>query len=205
MPQKVVIPLKRNSVHLQKELAMARTIKHRVVSVPYNLTGAVEFLAIIGREQRLINETQSRLNEKVESLKKEAMDEIKPHQERISQLVEGLFAFAEAHRDELTEGGKRKTVELPTGSFGWRKTPPAVILRNVKEVLKNLKALNLARFIRSKEEVDKEAILKEPEIAAKVKGVSIVQREEFIAKPAEVKVEISARVDKFKKPSYKNP
>ncbi|MBU2575638.1 host-nuclease inhibitor Gam family protein, partial [Patescibacteria group bacterium] len=129
----------------------------------------------------------------------EAMADAKPRQEKVSELLEGLFAFAEAHRDELTEGGKRKTVEVPTGIFGWRTTPPAVSLRDIKSILASLVSLGLERFIRTKEEVDKEAMLKEPEVAKKVKGVSIDQREEFIAKPTELEVEITSDVNKLKK------
>ncbi len=113
--------------------------------------------------------------------------------------MEGLFAYAEAHRDELTNHGKRKTVEVPTGTFGWRMTPPAVTLRGIEQILGSLKSLKLGRFIRTQEEVDKEAMLKEPDVAKTVKGVSIGQHEEFVAKPAELEVEIATHVDKLKK------
>ena len=43
------------------------------------------------------------------------------------------------------------------------------------------------------------AMLKEPETAKTVKGVSIGQHEEFIAKPSELEVEIAIEVDKLKK------
>jgi len=42
-------------------------------------------------------------------------------------------------------------------------------------------------------------MLKEPETAKTVKGVSISQHEEFVAKPAELEVEIATQVDKLKK------
>jgi len=148
-------------------------LKKVVIAVPKNLNEAAQFLAEIGQEQRATDKIQSGLNAKVDELKIQAMADDEPHQKKVSQLVEGLFAFAEAHRDELTDGGKRKTVEVPTGTFGWRMTPPAVSLRDVKSILKSLKALNLQRFIRPQEEVNKEAMLKEPEVAKTVKGVSI--------------------------------
>ncbi len=173
--------------------------KRAVVPVPKSLNEAAQFLAQIGEEQRATSEIQLGLNAKVDELKAKAMVDDKPHQEKISQLVEGLFAFAEAHRDELTNGGKRKTVEVPTGTFGWRMTPPSVKLRDVESILESLKALKLKRFIRTKEEVDKEAMLKEPETAKTVKGVSISQHEEFVAKPAVLEVEIVTQVDKLKK------
>ena len=89
-------------------------------------------------------------------------------------------------------------MQTPTGIFGWRMTPPAVSLHNVKSVLEVLKRLNLKRFIRVKEEINKEAILKEPNIAKKVKGIFIRQDEEFFVKPAILEVEIANKTNKFK-------
>src|SRR3989338_6509096 len=173
--------------------------KRAVVAVPKSLDEAARFLAEIGQEQRATDKIQSGLNAKVDELKAKAMVDDDPHQKKISELVEGLFAFAEAHRDELTDGGKRKTVEVPTGTFGWRMAPPSVKLRDVESILESLKSLKLKRFIRTKEEIDKEAMLKEPETAKTVKGVSISQHEEFVAKPAELEVEIATLDDKLKK------
>jgi len=78
-------------------------------------------------------------------------------------------------------------------------TPPAVSLRDVLTVLKNLKSLGLERFIRTKEEVSKEALLKESDVAKTVKGVTIAQHEEFTVKPADLEVEIAIQADKLKK------
>ena len=174
-------------------------LKKAVIPVPKNLTEAAQFLAKIGKEQMGINEIQLKINAQVEQLKAKAMDDVKPRQDKISQLVEGLFAYAEANRKELTDGDKRKTIKLPTGDFMWRMTPPAVSLRNVKAILANLKLLGLKRFIRVKEEVDKKAMLKELKVAKKIKGVSITQREEFVIKPAEIEIEIATPIDKLKK------
>jgi len=174
-------------------------VKRPVIPVPKSLDEAAEFLRQIGEEQRTTDAIQSDLNAEVDELKAKAMSDAEPHQKKISQLVEGLFAFAETNRDELTDSGKRKTVELPTGIFGWRMTPPAVSLHNVEAILKSLKSLKLDRFIRAKEEVDKEAMLKEQEVAKTVKGVSISQHEEFIVKPTELEVEITSNVDKLQR------
>jgi len=173
-------------------------IKRVVVAVPKNLNQAAQFLALIGKEQRATDMVQSDLNAEVDRLKAKAMADVKPHQEKISQLVEGLFAYAEVHRNELTDGGKSKTVKLPTGWFGWRWTPPAISIRNVKAILVKFKELGLKQFIRIKEEPNKEAMLKEPEIAKTIKGISISQHEEFVVKPAELEVEIATQVDNKK-------
>jgi len=78
-------------------------------------------------------------------------------------------------------------------------TPPAVFLRNVKSIIANLKLLGLEQFIRVKEEIDKKAMLKEPEVAKKIKGVSISQYEEFVVKPTELEIEIAAQTNKLKR------
>ena len=183
----------------EEEVMKERKIKHVVVPIPASLEEAAEFIGRIGKEQREIDRIQNELNKAVEKLKSESMSETQGHEVNISKLFEGLFVFGQSHRDELTEDGKKKTVEVPTGIFGWRMTPPAVSLKNVKQILKELVKRRLKQFIRVKREVDKEAMLKEPELAASVKGVSIGQHEEFMVKPAELEVEITSDVSKLKK------
>ncbi len=180
-------------------------IKRPVTPVPHSLSEAAKFLSSIGREQREIDKVKTTLNDKVEELEEKAMDGAKQHEEEISQLVEGLFAFAEGQRDILTDSGKRKTVEVSTGTFGWRMTPPSVSIRDAKSVLARLKELELKRFIRvsTSEVPDKEAMLKEQEVAETVKGISIGRHEEFIVKPIELEVEIASNVNKLKKAAKK--
>lgn len=173
--------------------------KRVVVPIPATLEETAEFISRIGKGQREIDRIQNEFNKAVEKLKSESMSETQVHEGNISQLFEGLFIFAESHRNELTEDGKRKTVELPTGIFGWRLTPPAVSLKNVKQVLEELIKRRLKQFIRVKQEVDKEAMLKEPDVAKSVKGVTIGQYEEFMVKPAELELEITSDVSKLKK------
>jgi len=96
-----------------------------------------------------------------------------------------LRIFAEAHRDELTNEGKKKTVDLGTGELGWRMRPPRVLLRNIPGVIESLQMLKLDRFLRTKLEVNKEAVLAEPEIAEQVKGITVKQDEDFFVVPAE--------------------
>lgn len=176
-------------------------LKRLVTAVPKSLEEVSQFLLKIAEEQRIVEKIQSELNTQVDKLKAEAMEAVREHQERANTLAEGIYIYAEGHREELTEGGKRKTIRVPTGIFGWRTTPPAVSLKNVKLVLENLKRLNLYRFIKIKEEPDKEAMLREPEIAKKISGVSIIQREQFVVKPATIEIEIIPHTKLKKEPS----
>ena len=77
--------------------------------------------------------------------------------------------------------------------MGWRTSPPAVQIKDVEDVIKRIKKLGLVDFIRTKETIDKPAMLKNPEKAKSVQGVSITQNEEFFVKPAELKVEVTGR------------
>ena len=124
---------------------------------------------------------------------------MRPHTEQIDRLLEGLYAYAEAHRVELTESEKRKTVVFPSGEMGWRWTPPAVAIRGWEKVLGKLKELGLHRFIRVEEKPNKEAMLTEQDVATAVRGIAVSQREEFFVKPSDLTLEIASDVQKLKK------
>ena len=169
------------------------------VQVPKNLDEVSRFLSRIAQEQRAIDAIKADLNEKVEALQAVATEETNPHVECLGGLFEGLYIFAQANRETLTDGGKRKTIDVPTGTFSWRLAKPAVHLKDVKEVVKALQTMKLTQFIRVIEEPNKEAMLKEPELAQSVKGVTIKQLEYFTAKPNETAVEIAIDVNKLQK------
>lgn len=176
-----------------------KSVKRSAIVVPKSSQELADFIRQIGEHRRILGQIEAKLNDKIEKTKANAVADSEPHQAAIDLLVEGVYVYAEGHRDELTEDGKKKTVTLPTGKIGWRMTPPAVFLKGVKEVIKRCKDLGLERFIRIKEEIDKEAMLKEPGVSNNIRGVSIAQREEFVVEPSEVSVEISRDTKKLKK------
>ena len=180
-------------------MAKKKFVKRTAIHVPKSIEELVEFVRHVGKNKRKLDTIRIKLNERVEQLKAQAVTDGLPHQEEIDRLFEGIYIFAESHRDELTEKGKKKTVNLPTGDILWRLTPPAVSLKNVKRIIGLCKSCRLKRFIRTKEEVDKEAMLKEPEKAKEIKGVTISQKEEFVVKPSEIEIEISKDTKKLQK------
>lgn len=98
----------------------------------------------------------------------------------------GIQTWAEAHRDALTEGGKTKTANMITGLVQWRQRPPSVTVRGAEAVLETLRRLDLGRYIRTKEEVNKEAILNEPDGVRGVAGITLVSGvEDFVVTPFE--------------------
>jgi phage host-nuclease inhibitor protein Gam len=72
---------------------------------------------------------------------------------RIVDLSAALGAYAEYNRDDLFKD--KKTVELTFGSFGFRKSTSISVRKTTLELLKKLR---MDRFIRIKEEPDKEAL-----------------------------------------------
>lgn len=100
-----------------------------------------------------------------------------------------MQGYCEAHRDELTDGGRVKTASLITGEVQWRQRPPSVSVRGAESVIETLKRLGLSRFVRTKEEVNKEAILNEPDNVRGVAGLNIVTGvEDFVITPFEQEV-----------------
>lgn len=177
-------------------MAKRNATKRPVVPAPQNLREAEECIRKIGAAKRAIQKATYEMNLRIAEVKIPFVEQVERDQAQLDQLLDGLFAYAQGHRDELTDHERRKSVPLPTGVFGWRLTPKAVVIKGVKAVMERLEALGLSRFIRTKQEPDKEAMLREEEVAASVDGVTIGRREEFYVKPSEVEVEIAVPVGK---------
>jgi phage host-nuclease inhibitor protein Gam len=156
------------------------------VAVPRDRAEADSFLARIGaamRERQLI---EAAAEEEVDAVKRRAEEEARPHAEAVSTLTRGLQIWAEANREALCVGG-RKTVTLASGELGWRLRPPSVRIRSLGDAVAAIKALNLTRFLRVREEVNKEAMLAEPNVAAQIAGISVGSAgEDFFAAPIEI-------------------
>lgn len=132
----------------------------------------------LGRQQAAMNDEIAEITERYKPKLNELSDESK-------RLQTGIQIWCEAHRTELTSG-RGKTANLVTGEVSWRQRPPSVTVRGVDAVLEALRTLGLTRFIRSKDEVNKDAMLNEPDIANTVTGVTIkTGQEDFIIKPFE--------------------
>ncbi len=152
----------------------------------------------IAQEQRELGRIKDALNARVETLTTDAMEKAKPHEEHLVELVQGMQAYAESHRAELTDRDTRKSVVLPTGTFGWRYGNPKVSLKKAAAVLEWLTTNRWKQFVRTTPEIDKEAMLRDPAKAAQVPGVSIVQDESFYVKPNEIAMEVPGTTRKVK-------
>ena len=158
--------------------------------VPQDRQEAVNMIAGIGAAQREREGLKREMDEQITALREKYDALMAPAVESIKALSQGVHVWAEAHRDELTQHGKTKTANLMTGEVRWRTTPPSVKAVRVKEAIEELKARHLAaRFLRVKEEINKEAILADPAAVEGMKWLAITQSEDFVIVPFETDLE----------------
>lgn len=154
--------------------------------VPQNRDDAAAAVTTIGDVGRQLKRLEADMNDELAKTKEAYEYLATPLRASIEEKTEGLKIWAEANRTALTGGDKTKTVDIGTGVLRWRLRPPSVRLLKIESILTSLRGLGLQRFVRTKEEVDKEAMLREPEVARMVPGVTIgSEGEDFIVEPFE--------------------
>ena len=167
---------------LKKPAATAR--------VPQTRDDVAADIRILGDLQREQQALVAQMNEQIAAITAASQPHIDELGQQIDALQSGVQTWCEAHRDELTQGGKVKTADFITGEVAWRTRPPSVRVRGQDVVLDTLRRMRLERFIRVKEEVNKEAILNEPEAVRGVAGLTVMSGiEDFSITPFEVQVQ----------------
>lgn len=157
-------------------------------SVPQTREEVIELIAQIGIDSREMTTIAVKMNEAMARTKEEFEQRAEPARRRVEAAQKGVQAWCEANRPELTAQGKVKTHQFTTGEVQWRTRPPSVRITGEEAVMFTLRALKLTRFIRTKEEINKEAILNEPKAVAGVPGIRISQTEDFVVVPFEVEL-----------------
>ena len=156
------------------------------IYVPQTRDDAAADIRKIGDLQREALRQELAMNDAIAEITEKFQPHIDVLKTQLKTLQEGVQGYCEAHRDELTDGGKVKTANLVTGEVSWRQRPPSVSVRGQEAVIDILKRLGLTSFIRTKEEVNKEAILNEADKARGVPGLTIVTGvEDFVITPFE--------------------
>ena len=165
----------------------ATRIKTDTFAVRYQTRDEVETaIKEIGDLNRELERLAIEQNDKLAAITEEYAPLMNAVKEKLSPKQDAVQAWCESRRDELTQNGKTKTGSFNTGEVQWRQRPPSVGIRGAESVLESLRTLGLVRFIRTKKEVNKEAMLHEPELAATVAGVTIKTGvEDFVITPFE--------------------
>lgn len=170
-------------------MAKAKLKSKAQIYVPQSKDEAAKDVRKIGDLLRLKTRKEADMNDKLAAITQQYQPDFEVLQEQIDILQEGVQAYCEAHRDELTNGGKTKSANLITGEVMWRQKPPSVRVTKAEAVIEMLKRLGLGKFIRTKEEINKDAILNEPDEVRGVAGISVVTGEEqFEINPFEQEV-----------------
>jgi phage host-nuclease inhibitor protein Gam len=150
---------------------------------PKDRDEAERYLARIGEIQRDAALNKAVLAEAIARVTAEMEEASAKLTEEHDRLFRGLQLWAEANRHALTDGGKTKTVRLGNGTIAWRLAPPSVHIKGQEAVLEYLKE-NTIGFLRTKLEINREAMLARPEEAAKIPGVTIKSAgEAFVIEP----------------------
>lgn len=164
-----------------------RTKIAAMVAVPQSRDEVVKQIGRIGYLQGQIAVVKAQHDERVRSIGEQLEEAITPLSDELKSLEAGVQAYCEANRNDLTNGGKVKFHDFGTGRVNWRLRPPSVGLRKVEAVLESCKTLGLVAFIRTKEEINKDAMLADPEKAATIAGVTIKSEgEDFVIEPVEL-------------------
>lgn len=170
---------------------MAKKIKNTAVNltVPQDRDQADISIAEIGRLQRERQRIEADMNDEIAAIKKKYEEQAQPINEKIKQLSEGVQIWCEANRITLTNNNKVKFAQMPSGKVNWRTRPPKVNLRKKDQIIDDCKRMGLTQFVRTSEDVNKEAMLAEQDLARTLNGVSITQGEDFVITPFETELD----------------
>lgn len=184
-----------------------KAVKKKVVAVPKDRQELEQFVARIREEAEIINALDAetakeiaKVEERLNAIKKNALAKAKPIEKRINELALGIYRFAESHRSELTDEDRKRTVEFASGDrIRWYLTPRSVVVVDKEEAIKELKKKGFTELIRITEEINKEAILQQPDKVAHLYYLDISQTEIFAIVPARMEFELQKGDRKFKK------
>lgn len=156
------------------------------IAAPQTKDEAARDIARLGELQRELKRQVATMNDAIGAITAQYQPTIEVLQGRIDLAQKGVQTWCEANRETLTEAGKFKTANLVTGEVSWRIRPPSVTVRGAEAVIDTLKRVGLSKFVRTKEEVNKEAILNERAEAVGIAGITIVSGvEDFVITPFE--------------------
>ena len=158
------------------------------VKVPQRREDASGAVARIGELNREVARLEADMNDELTAIKGRFEVQAAPLKAQVKALTEGLEIWCAAHRETIVAPGT-KTADLGTGKVSWRLKPASVRITGVDAVLESLQRLGLQRFIRTKQEINKEAMQAEPDAARLVPGVAIGSAgEDFIVEPFEAEL-----------------
>lgn len=157
--------------------------------VPQTRDDCDRMIRELGDMRRSLARVEADMNDNLAKVKERFETKAEPLRDKANELVEGIETWCAANRDLITNGNKVKFARMKNGEVKWRSRPPKVTIRGAEAVIEALRALGLSRFIRTKEEINRDAVLDEPDAVKTVKGISIgSEGEDFVIEPFEQEI-----------------
>jgi len=163
--------------------------------VPQSRDEADTMIRKLGEARRKIARIEADMNDELALIKEKYEQKASQHKLDATSLMSGIEDWCAANRDELTNGGKVKFIDFMNGDVKWRKRPPKVTLRGVDLIIQKLSTSKaLQKYLRVKTEVNKDAILEDPDKLKGINGITIGSAgEDFIVEPFEQEISEAAQ------------
>ena len=157
--------------------------------VPQDRETAIWAIGRIGTLEREIAAKKALSEEAIRMIGEKFEADVAELAAELAEHRSGVQTWCEANRNVLTADGKVKYHDFGTGRVNWRAKPPKVSVRGVETAIEACKRLGLMMFVRTKEELNKEAMLADPDKARLIAGVSISSDGElFEIEPLELEI-----------------
>ena len=168
---------------------MATRIKAKAAAaaVPQSKAEVAQAIRRLGDTNREFERVRTKMNDLIAAITEEFQAQLTPLADAMKAEQQG-----EAHRVDLCGEADKlgKTANLVTGEVGWRVRPPSVRVTNAEGVIETLVRMNLHPFVRTRAEVNKEAILADPDKVRGIAGITVVRGvEDFFVVPFEATAE----------------
>lgn len=132
---------------------MATTRIKPAATIIRSLEQADGALHEIGSLEHQLQQEQADLAQQIEDMKKALLDRQEPLVSRREKLLEALEAYATHEKEELFPDGERRSIDLPFGTLGWRRSSEVSLTK--KCTVEHLEGLGLASCVNVKKTVSK--------------------------------------------------
>jgi phage host-nuclease inhibitor protein Gam len=155
--------------------------------IPKTREEAESIVGSIAEQKISESRTKALMDQRLKEVREDHEAQLAYINDKLTPLLMRIQAWAESNAGDF---GKLKSIEMIHGTIGWRVSPPTLKTLSGwtwQRVLDALKSLGHAPFIRTKEEVDKQAVLAQRENLLdgdlRQFGCKIVQEESFFVEP----------------------
>ena len=162
--------------------------KRRIIKVVKNLDEADFLITEIRDLIEQVKGEEKKLNEKISDLRSRAQSKVDKVTKKVKQNVDKIFLYAEKNRRELTNKGKKKTVETPSGKFFWRLSSKVNLTDKEEMIVARLEAAGLGDLINITKKVNKDLVSARKNDVINIKGIEIELTERFSVTPSAVKL-----------------